>query len=163
MRGDLWTKAFTLVLSSLAWVHSPASAETIIVDHSGDDTIGKLVAFELVQALVEDPDFRVGSAHEGNWRIIIMTASMGEASHFSATLVRREDDAPFDSYVAAFLGVCGIDRVKQCGLSILERTRPLIQDFEAHWGEHQPSGSQSRDEGGSSTGWWSDQQRMAWF
>jgi hypothetical protein len=100
---------------------------SVYVNYSGDDAVGRRLAYELrtqiaespLVALADNPDDALLRAN------LITVAADGENGYtltaYSYVITLKEFDGGFDRFYTHFAGVCGSTRVRECGRDLLTR------------------------------------------
>lgn len=100
---------------------------SVYVNYSGNDVVGRRLAYELrtqiaespLVALADDPDDALLRAN------LITVAADGEDGYtmtaYSYVITLKEFDGGFDRFYTHFAGVCGSTRVRECGRDLLTR------------------------------------------
>ncbi|MBI1404268.1 MAG: hypothetical protein GC147_13795 [Porphyrobacter sp.] len=107
----------------------------VSIEHSGTGRLGKLLAYELRQEIAGSRTAALGTDADEGWKIVLLTLEDSDSTTYSATLVRKNFDREFDSYVTSTIGPCPGTALPGCAREIAAGFAGPIADYESGWRE----------------------------
>jgi hypothetical protein len=124
----------TLLLLTIAAVCAAQTVRRVPVDvaHSGKDSVGQRIAFELREGIRGSQSMRLAAANEANPRIVVNLVSIDGNDDSPGNSTNLAFVVAYDSSELAFLGLLITASVQTCGTRrTQECARTLLSDIDA--------------------------------
>lgn len=124
MRNQLLTSIIAIVGIVIGGAApTTGKAANIAVEYSGDDAVGREIAYEMREKVAASSQHRlVHRREDAAYRLILVTVgSDGGNSAYSAVLVLKNfvDGDALDYFVTTFAGMCGRNVAKRCAANVM--------------------------------------------
>lgn len=127
---------FMLASAVLTFTPSSGRAEdnkiSVFFEYSGDDSIGKQIAFLMLEEIRKSGSFR----HTFDKSESVFTVSLvsmdpsGDAHHsiYSYSILLTNNDG-FDYFITSYVGVCGSQRISTCAVDLFSNLGVQLEEI----------------------------------